>query len=278
MKVYIEAIGTDEYSFTFYNMYKSFAEAFFGNMYQFIFSFFFFTAYIFKLLKGQGSHFKPFLSFHIIMYCSMICLPALIIQSESVVFALVFYAFVLLVALQIFIIQAINFLNLLVTIIDFKPTVGTKKIRFFLMVIAIILKKSLPEYRLVVEISKDKFYNLFFENLLSVLNLILVFMLIMKKKKINENKLGVIIHSLLSSASLLIFQIVYCTFYMEELKQPHNPDIFVFSAYNFVFFWIVSAYITYSKFLRKYIDRETTENPYVETEMGKIGDTAQPKI
>ncbi|EGT45573.1 hypothetical protein CAEBREN_22340 [Caenorhabditis brenneri] len=75
-----------------------------------------------------------------------------------------------------------------------------------------------------------------------------------------------------------IFQIVHCIFHMEKLKKPYNIDIYTFSAYYFVFFWIVSVYITNCKFMRKYIDSDTIENPYVETEMEEVSDTAQQKF
>ncbi|EGT45843.1 hypothetical protein CAEBREN_02311 [Caenorhabditis brenneri] len=201
-----------------------------------------------------------------------------LLSNESALYVFFFGLFIPLLSIQIYLIQTVNFLNMSVAIIDFKPTVNTGKLRCILMVVGIILKFLLPEYRLVVEISNNKLYAFLLENVLSVLNLILVFVVTMKKRKINENTLGIIIHSWLSTASFLIFQIAHCIFYIERLTKPYNIDIYTFSAYYFVFFWIVSAYITNCKFIRKYIDRETIENPYVETEMEEVSDTAQQKF
>ncbi|EGT45648.1 hypothetical protein CAEBREN_25529 [Caenorhabditis brenneri] len=63
---------------------------------------------------------------------------------------------------------------------------------------------------------------------------------------------------------------------MDRSKQSFNFDIFVFSAFYLVFFWIVSVYITHSKFMRKYIDRDSIGNPYLEME--KLDETAQSKF
>ncbi|CAL2037751.1 unnamed protein product [Caenorhabditis brenneri] len=99
----------------------------------------------------------------------------------------------------------------------------------------------------------------------------------MRNKKLDQNKLGIIVNSLLLSASFLIFQLFdnLIRLCMERPEKPFNFDIFVFSAFYLVHFWIVSVYITHSSFMRKYINRDIIGNPYLET--GKLDESAQSK-
>ncbi|EGT45812.1 hypothetical protein CAEBREN_11307 [Caenorhabditis brenneri] len=119
---------------------------------------------------------------------------------------------------------------------------------------------------------------MFIENVLCILNLVLVGVLVMSTDKLDQNKLGAIIHSSLSSASFLLFQLIdgMVLLYINRPQKLYNYGIFIFGGYYFVFFWITSVYITNLKFMRKYIDRGTMRNTYVE--MGKVDDSAQPKF
>ncbi|EFP02555.1 hypothetical protein CRE_02337 [Caenorhabditis remanei] len=250
--------------------FKEFQMNFVDTLTHFPVSLFLIGLYILKIYRKQTAHLSPFLSFHILMYASVIINIYTISMKPGISVFLNVLLFWILTLFYLFnyIILSHIFIDLFVVVFQvtnvyFKTCdihITRRNIKCVLIVVLIVFRLVFLSDYLVLSIS-DWEINLDFSNgSIHLINILLLIILIIQWKisGIHQKDSFILINSIIMLLLITIFQVI--TIFKHVLKYnsdlPLSFDKFIYNVYYFPYLWIISVYICNFKTVQTWIQNQ----------------------